>query len=135
VIFLPHSDPLLSAEALRAPEAREAVHGIRTALRALKGTAIPRHPEHIAWKGYEASLARYGLTLLIVHREAFSDAEMHRYRLAFIAALDDGHDPWWFGLDALHDAHKSALRARGYEFDVPEGLPIPWPTNTKTNLR
>ena len=150
--FLPYPDFEASARVLDAQRlGKQRVETIQV-VRALTrpGYGWANHPAVLMWKGFEEALGRYGLTCCQVWTDlGFGDtcaatittdlraAGVDRVRtqpeLATAGAL-----PAWFGDEAVHRSHRSALvrkdpsHSRPHFPDVPDDLPYVWPVRSES---
>jgi hypothetical protein len=142
--FLPYPDLRRTARVLdtrRLGKQRVEAFQILRAFH-VPGYGWRHHPAVRMWRGYEDSLASYGMEICgewtarghadtvlerirETHgREIFTEAELRRRKLL----------PPWFGDPAFHRSHQSALvrkdpgRYRRFFPDVPDDLPYIWPS-------
>jgi hypothetical protein len=150
--FLPYADFEASARLLdpqRLGKQRvETIQVVRALTRPGYGWA--NHPAVLMWKGCEEALGRYGLTCCDVWTDlGFGDtcavtittdlraAGVDRIRtqseLAAASAL-----PGWFGDEAVHRSHRSALvrkdptHYRPHFPGIPDDLPYVWPVRSES---
>jgi hypothetical protein len=99
------------------------------------------HPAAKMWKGFEPSLAEYGIEICDEWvRRNYRDSCRARI-IALVPAVnpatktEDALKPPWFGTDAFHDSHRSNLLRkapewyRQFNWVVPDNLPYVWPTS------
>lgn len=145
--FLPYPDFERSARALDAKRlGKQRVETIQV-VRALTrpGYGWANHPAVLMWRGFEEALGRYGFTCCEVWTElgfgdtcaatiaedlGTADIETVRSEQELVAA---GALPSWWGDEALHRSHRSALVRKDPDHyrplfpDVPADLPYVWP--------
>lgn len=147
--FLPYADFAESARALdrlRLGKQRVETFQLLNALDGkTKGWAT--HPAALMWRGYEASLALYGVVVCKEWKRRGYKDTMHER----LSALYEEHrensehgytqDPPWIGNTDFHIAHQSNLVRKFPEFyrplfpNVPDDLPYIWPTADLTTAR
>ncbi|EID52540.1 MSMEG_6728 family protein [Saccharomonospora xinjiangensis] len=153
--FLPYPDFAATARVLDLR--RLGKQRVET-LQVLRALTVPghgwrRHPAVRMWAGYEEALTRYGLAMC-EHWTAQGRADTCAVKLvADLAgalgvttvrdqdALAAAHElPPWFGDEAFHRSHRSALVRKDPEHyrpafpDVPDDLPYVWPPSDRTQL-
>jgi hypothetical protein len=146
--FVPYPDLRRSAEVLddkRLGKQRvEAMQIIRALTRPTYGWK--HHPAVLMWKGYEPALARYAAVICEEwtkrgHADTCDATIRSDLRQAGIVVSDDDGDPpmppWW-GDDAVHRSHRSALLrkdpdhyATKFEPDLTPDLDYVWPVRSK----
>lgn len=134
--FLPYPDFGLSAYVLdyrRLGKQRVEAYQILRTLLAIS-TGWKNHPATNMWRGYEGSLAEYGM---IVCSEWIGRGYKDTLKPKFAELYDeyklDLHVyPDWLGDEAFHLSHQSNLTRKdpdhyGQFWDVPNDLPYIWP--------
>ncbi len=142
--FVPYPD--FPASAVVLDSARLGKQRVETfqILRALTWPSYgwKQHPATKMWRGFVPALVCYGLAICDEwERRGHADAtrtamlEFTGGRVpVFENLLADGQVPPWFGLDAVHRSHQSALVRKAPEYyrayfpDVPDDLPYYWPS-------
>lgn len=100
----------------------------------------PNHPAVLMWKGHEASLAMYALTVCQQSLLRGFDAPMWADVMDIVIGKSvpiERYDdwPWWLGIEEFHASHRSNLLRKDpawyNQFDWTEGpdLPYWWPTH------
>lgn len=146
--FLPYADFEESARVLeyrRLGKQRVETFQLLNALDGkTKGWAT--HPAALMWRGYEASLALYGVVICKEwKRRGYKDTMYER-----LSALYDFHrensehgytqDPPWLGYEPFHLSHQSNLVRKDREYygplfpGVPDDLPYIWPAADLTTV-
>lgn len=150
--FLPYADFEASARVLdpqRLGKQRvETIQVVRALTRPSYGWA--NHPAVLRWKGYEEALGRYGLTCCEVWTQlGFGDTcavtittDLRAAGVGQIRSQSElaaaGALPAWFGAEAVHLSHRSALvrkdpaHYRPHFPDVPDDLPYVWPVRSES---
>jgi hypothetical protein len=103
-------------------------------LRALTGQSLGwiHHPATKMWKGYESSLAEYGMQMCEEWiARGFQDTLHSEFRQLHDWLPITGN-PWWVNNRALHLTHQSNLLFKDWQhyskhFRVPDDLPYLWP--------
>lgn len=135
--FLPYPSFSESARCLdRQRLGKQRVEVIQL-LRALlvPGSGWANHPAAKMWRGYEASLALYGLMICSEWIDrGYEDSCMQK--IAIVSAnhlVENVTDPPWLGDPAFHAAHRSNLLRKNPEWYgqfgwlEPNDLPYVWP--------
>jgi hypothetical protein len=152
--FLPYADFERSARALdtkRLGKQRvETIQVVRALTRPGYGWA--NHPVALMWKGFEEALGRYGFTCCEVWTElGFGDTcaltiatDLRAAGVETVRTQADlasaGALPPWFGNEALHLSHRSALVRKDPALyrprfpDAPDDLPYLWPVRSEAVL-
>ena len=140
--FLPYEDFEASArtlDRLRLGKQRvEAYQILLTNEKVLKeGGKIAwcNHPAVLMWRGYDAALCKYGITMCTEWvRRGYKDTLKERFEAAAAAAhAQHAMQPAWLGDAALHESHQSKLleknedHYRAFFKGVTKGLPYVWP--------
>lgn len=104
-------------------------------LRALNGDSNGwvNHPATKMWRGHGHHLALYGITTcdLWIAR-GYNDTTRPKIA-AYLDIFPDTGEPYWFGNEDFHAAHRSNLLAKNPEFyrqywpDEPDNLAYIWP--------
>ena len=150
--FLPYADFEASARVLdpqRLGKQRvETIQVVRALTRPGYGWA--NHPAVLMWKGFEEALGRYGLTCCEVWTQlGFGDTcavtittDLRAAGVGQIRSQSElaaaGALPAWFGDEAVHLSHRSALvrkdpaRYRPHFPDVPDDVPYVWPVRSES---
>lgn len=151
-ILLPYPNFSLSAKVMHTADLFDTLHDIETALSVLHQTdeaaadTLWEDSCIQAWRGHEAQLAEYGLTILdeartrvytleTVCKECFFEMKGHQESLTHhqLAAESGGlAHPDWMGNTNLHTSHKSELLrshpdfySKLFEF-VRADIPVQW---------
>jgi len=127
--FLPYSDFRKSLECLdnkRLGKQRvEAYQLLKSLL--YPDYAWAKHPASKLWRGYENALTEYMNTAIQVWIERSKNNTMLQYPIFGSVVY-----PHWFGNKAFHDAHKSNLLRKDFDFyskfnwGVTDNLPYIW---------
>ena len=146
--FLPYADFEESARALdyrRLGKQRVETFQLLNALDG-KTKGWVTHPAALMWRGYEASLALYGVVICKEwKRRGYKDTMHERLSALYQHHREESEfgytvDPWWLGGTDFHISHQSNLIRKfpehyGPQFpNVPDDLPYIWPTNERTFL-
>jgi len=109
----------------------EAYQILRTLLGHSKGWI--NHPAVKMWKGYERSLADYGLTVCDEWKQrGFKDTLRGKFN--HYLDQDEYPEPEWLGDKQLHASHRSNLLRKDpkhygqFGWKEPDDLPYFWPT-------
>lgn len=134
--FLPYANFAHTAKILdrqRLGKQRVEVLQILLTLKNNKGWI--HHPAVKMWKGYEYSLAKYGIQIC---KEWISRGYQDTcYDKIVITASHFKYSnklPWWLGNRKFHTSHKSNLLRKNFEYysqfgwKCPSDLPYMWPT-------
>lgn len=148
--FLPYPDFERSARALDAKRlGKQRVETIQV-VRALTrpGYGWANHPAVLMWQGFEEALGRYGFTCCDVWTGlGFGDTcaatiaeDLRAAGIATVRTEEElvaaGALPPWWGDEALHLSHRSALVRKNPDHygplfpDVPADLPYVWPVRS-----
>jgi endonuclease-8 len=139
--FLPYPDFDASAVVLddkRLGKQRVETLQILNALAGLSGGWL-NHPAVQMWRGYEASLAHYGLAMTRAWVQRGFQDTVHAKLLLLLQRLPPGPPPPWLGDDRLHRSHQSSLvrkdpgHYRRFFPDVAADLPYFWPDGRTVN--
>lgn len=111
-------------------------------LRSLTGISSgwQNHPATQMWKGYEYSLAEYGLQMCEEWlSRGFKDSLYQRFADA-LDSLPYSERPWWVSDDSLHKTHQSNLLRKDFThysryFHIQNDLPYVWPLRTEQTFR
>ena len=111
-------------------------------LRSLTGVSSgwQNHPATQMWKGYEYSLAEYGLQMCEEWlSRGFKDSLYQRFADA-LDSLPYSERPWWVSDDSLHKTHQSNLLRKDFThysryFHIQNDLPYVWPLRTEQTFR
>lgn len=111
-------------------------------LRSLTGISSgwQNHPATQMWKGYEYSLAEYGLQMCEEWlSRGFKDSLYQRFADA-LDSLPYSERPWWVSDDSLHKTHQSNLLRKDFThysryFHIQNDLPYVWPLRTEKTFR
>ena len=103
-------------------------------LRALTGGSHgwSNHPATVMWRGHEAGLAHYGVTMCrawvgLGYKDTCLD------KIAAIVTPDPDDLPWWWGNELVVESHRSNLVRKDPEHysrlwpAVTPGMPYMWP--------
>ena len=140
--FLPYPNFLDSAYALDSKRLGKQRVETKQILNALLGLSKGwvHHPATKMWRGHEAALCEYGLTMTRHWIERGYNDSMLPWFLDLSEALlpENGYDPSepeWLGDRAFHRSHQSNLVRKdpvfyGDQFlHVPDNLPYVWPVS------
>lgn len=145
--FMTHDNYVDTAKALdnkRLGKQRVEAYQI---LKALRGDyndtgAWVNHPATVMWRGHEADLALYGLTISIEFYERGFDGwnmcEIFNDLNAQLTRAKAGKYPWWVNNELLHYTHQSNLVRKDadyYDFQVPDNIPYVWPLDDEQAFR
>lgn len=146
--FLPYADYAESARVLdyrRLGKQRVETFQLLNALDG-KTKGWVNHPAALMWRGYEASLALYGVIVCKEwKRRGYKDTMHERLRDLWEqhrASSEHGYtvDPPWLGNAEFHLSHQSNLIRKDREFyaplfpGVPEDLPYIWPEPAREKI-
>jgi hypothetical protein len=117
--FLPYASYNDSAKSLdykRLGKQRVEVKQLLLALGVRIGNHVPRansawrnHPCAVMWSKYPAALVEYGICVCKEWRSrGYNDILLEQFEAAD-NYMPEAVNPWWLGLDALHESHKSNL--------------------------
>lgn len=139
--FLPFTSFTKSARCLdnkRLGKQRVEVLQLLNAL-STPGAGWSNHPAAKMWRGYEPSLAHYGLVICTVwvQDRKFRDTCFGKIKdLANmpLSLITTSEKPWWFGNQDFHRSHQSNLYRKDPEYyaqfaDVGPDLEYVWPVN------
>ena len=124
------------------------------ALQVVRALTVPgygwqHHPAVLMWRGFEEALGRYGLTCCEVwveqdHPDTCAATISSDLRTAGVTTVRTeaelvaaGALPPWWGEEALHRSHQSALLRKDPDFygplfpGVPDDLPYVWPVSAR----
>jgi hypothetical protein len=135
--FLPYSD---FEQSLRCLDTRrlgkqriEAKQILATLLDRANTGGWRNHPAVKMWRGYEASLAHYGLTACRVWiGRGYKDTTSRWFGIMLLDYVEIVHPPW-LGREDFHASHRSNLLRKSPEFygklgwTEPHDLPYVWP--------
>lgn len=91
------------------------------------------HPAVTMWRGAPGALVDYGIAICEEWRRRGGKDSCLPQLEHWKRRVPDEALPWWFGLDAFHEAHRSKLLEkdpvwyRGMWPGTPEGLEYVWP--------
>lgn len=96
--------------------------------------AWKNHPAVLMWKGYEASLCRYGIAICEVWiARDYEDFLLPWFKSQY-TSIPSGGDPFWLGKTSFHASHRSQLLRKDPEWygqfgwtEKPGELPYCWP--------
>jgi hypothetical protein len=134
--FLPYADFPRSAQVLdrqRLGKQRVEAKQILNALAGLTAGWV-NHPATRMWRGYEYSLAIYGMTVCAEWQQRGYEDSLFPFFVRVASQYDDNGDPPWIGNRAFHRSHKSNLIRKMPEHygvlwpKVPDDLPYVWPS-------
>lgn len=135
--FLPYPDFAESARVLDrqrlGKQRSETIQLLRALL--VPGSGWANHPAAKMWRGYEASLALYGLMICSEWMDrGYEDSCMQK--IAIVSAnhpIENVIDPPWLGNPAFHASHRSNLLRKDpkwygrFGWTEPDNLPYVWP--------
>jgi hypothetical protein len=92
------------------------------------------HPATLMWKGHEAALAIYGLTMCVEwitrgYKDTCAD------KIYALSKMGSTSLPSWWGNDKIHASHRAALLAKDFKFysqynwNETPNINYVWPTN------
>lgn len=140
--FLPFASYVASARALDDRRlGKQRVETLQILNSLIDGGGWINHPAVKMWKGYEPSLAYYGLVVCTVWKKrgfndtCFSKIKRKIHMPTFDLAAAD--KPPWIGYMPFHISHQSNLIRKNPEFYAPkfkgiaDNLPYYWPSKSK----
>jgi predicted DNA-binding transcriptional regulator AlpA len=123
----------------RLGKQRVETYQIMRSLTGISGGWI-NHPATQMWKGYEYSLAEYGLQMCEEWlSRGFKDSLYQKFADA-LDSLPYSTQPWWVANLSLHQTHQSNLLRKDFahysqHFQVQDDLPYVWPLPTEETFR
>lgn len=136
--FLPYPDFAKSAQCLdmrRLGKQRVEAKQIYLAL-TQPGYGWQNHPAVKMWKGYENSLAHYGMAVIKEWMERGYSDSLYPFFANVLITTGPEVKPSWLGNPDFHRSHQSNLLRKDFSHyhqffpDVPINLPYIWPSET-----
>lgn len=135
--FMPDSDFSICAERLDNARLNKQRVEAKQIWQVLNGetNAWRNHPAVTMWRGYEAALADYGLSMAIEwgRRNGNDHADLRGWFAERCNSSYDYYIPDWVFNDELHDSHRSNLIRKDEAFygsmfkAAPRSMPYLWP--------
>lgn len=133
--FLPYHSFSKSAMSLDNKRLNKQIVECYQILKALKGETKgwKNHPCTLMWKGYESTLAEYGIWCCYVWKERGFKTKLEDVLYSYFDNTDGSRYPWWLGLNEFHESHRSNLHRKdcvhynSFDEEFEKDLPYCWP--------